>query len=355
LKILYGLPSEGMGHATRSNVIISHLLEHHDVRIVTSDRAYLFLKERFPDRVYEIKGFHLAYKNGKVSKYNSASLLLKNGPKDLITNFKKYWIVHKEFKPDLVISDFDSFAFFFAKFNKTPLISIDNIQVLNRCKLDFPIPKAEKSNYRIAKNIVKAKVPNANYYLITSFFNAQTIKKNTSLVPPILRNKILTKHSKAGEHILIYQTSAIQNNMINNIMGVLNQIPGINFIVYGFNKSELHNNVTLKEFNEDGFIEDLSSAKAVISNGGFSLLSEAVYFKKPVCSVPIKGQFEQYVNAAYIEKSGYGRHFNELSSDAIKSFLFDLDVFQHNVNQYKQNGNNEAFKKLDEIIDIVTR
>lgn len=351
LKILYGLPSEGMGHATRSNVIISHLVKHHDVRIVTSDRAYLFLKERFPEKVFEIKGFHLAYKNGKVSKYNSASMLLKNGPKDLITNFNKYWEVHKEFKPDLVISDFDSFAFFFAKFNKTPLICIDNIQVLNRCELDFAIPKSEKSNYRIAKNIVKAKVPNANYYLITSFFNAQTIKKNTSLVPPILRNKILNTHSKPGEHILVYQTSASQNNIIP----VLKQLSKTNFVVYGFNKSELCNNVILKEFSEDDFIEDLSSAKAVIANGGFSLLSEAVYLKKPVCSVPIKGQFEQYVNAAYIETCGYGRHFNEFSSDSIKAFLFDLDVFQHNINQYKQNGNSETFKKLDEIIDMVTK
>ena len=223
--------------------------------------------------------------------------------------------------------------------------------MLNRCKLDFQIPKSEKSNYHLAKNIIKAKVPNADYYLITSFFNAQIIKKNTFLVPPILRDKILNTQSKSGEYILVYQTSSSQNNIIQ----VLNQIPKVNFILYGFNKNELHNNATLKKFSEDGFIEDLASAKAVISNGGFSLLSEAVYLKKSVCSVPIKGQFEQYVNAAYTEKCGYGRHFNVFSPDAIKSFLFDVDIFQNNINQYKQNGNNETFQKLDEIIDMVTK
>lgn len=351
MKILYGLPSEGMGHATRSNVIVSRLVKKHDVRIVTSDRAYAFMKERFPGRVYEIKGFHLAYKNGSVSKYNTASMLLKNGPKDLITNLHKYQLVHKEFKPDLVISDFDSFTFFFAKLNKIPLISIDNIQVVNRCKLDFPIPKSERNSYQIARNIIKAKVPNADYYLITSFFKAEVRKKNTSLIPPILRDKILVATSTTGEHVLVYQTSSSQNNLIS----VLNQIPKIPFIVYGFNRNEIHANVTLKKFSEDGFIEDLASAKGVISNGGFSLLSEAVYLEKPVCSVPVKGQFEQYVNAAYIEKCGYGRHFNDFFPDGIKSFLFDIDTFQNNLSQYQQNGNNETFQRLDEIITMVTK
>ncbi len=351
MKILYGLPSEGMGHATRSNVIISHLAQKHDVRIATSDRAYAFMKERFPGRVYEIRGFHFSYKNGSVSKYNTASLILKNGPKDLFTNIHKYQLVHKEFKPDLIISDFDSFTFFFAKLNKIPLISLDNIQALNRCKLDFPIPQSEKNSYQIAKNIVKAKVPNADYYLITSFFDAEIRKKNTSLVPPILRDKILDATSKPGQHLLVYQTSSSQNNLIP----VLNRIPRIPFFVYGFNKNETHRNVTLKKFSEDGFIEDLASAKGVISNGGFSLLSEAVYLKKPVCSVPVKGQFEQYVNAAYIEKSGYGRHLNEFSPDGIKAFLFDIDMFQDNLGQYQQNGNHETFQKLDEIIGRVTK
>lgn len=340
-----------MGHATRSNVIISHLLKNHDVRIATSDRAYSFMKERFPDRVYEIKGFHLVYRNGRVSKSSTVSLLLKNGPKDLIANLRKYRLVHKEFQPDLVISDFDSFTFFFAKLNKLPLISIDNIQAVNRCKFDFPIPRSERNSYQIARNIIKAKVPNADHYLITSFFQAQTKKKNTSLIPPVLREKILNTSVSSGEHVLVYQTSSSQNNLIP----LLNQIPKISFIVYGFNKSEMCRNALLKKFSEDGFIEDLASAKGVISNGGFSLLSEAVYLKKPVCSVPIKGQFEQFVNAAYIDKCGYGRHLNDFSPDGIKSFLFDIDTFRNNVSHYQQNGNNETFRKLDEIIALVTK
>ena len=351
MKILYGLPSEGMGHATRSKVIISHLSKNNDVRIVTSDRAYSFMEDNFPGKVYEIKGFHLAYKNGSISQFRTVTEFFKNSPKGLIENFHKYKFIKNEFEPDLVISDFESFTFFFAKFHKLPLISIDNIQVVNRCKLDFEIPKTEMQNYNIAKNIIKAKVPNANYYLITSFFDAEIIKKNTEIIPPILREKIIKTKPTAGNHILVYQTSTSQNDIIP----ILNKVSKDRFFVYGFNRDENCGNVMLKKFSEDGFINDLASARAVITNGGFSLISEAVYLKKPVCSIPIKGQFEQLVNASYIEKCNYGRNFNGFSSDLIKSFLYDLNIFQKNLDSYKQDGNRETFNKIDKIIEMTVK
>ncbi|MCP4214775.1 MAG: UDP-glucuronosyltransferase [bacterium] len=347
MKILYGLPSEGMGHATRSKVIITHLLKNHDVRIVTSDRAYAFMKQNFPGRVFKIRGFHLAYRDGSVSKSQTVASILKSGPADLMENFHKYREVHAGFQPDLVISDFESFSFFFAKFHRLPLISIDNMQVIDRCKLDIPIPKSEKENYRIAKNIIKLKVPNCNYYLITSFFDAPNAKKNTAIVPSILREEILKTEPSQKDHILVYQTSA---SSMKSIIQMLQQLSRDTFYVYGFNRNEVHGNVVLKEFSEPGFIEDLATSRGAIANGGFSLLSEAVYFNKPVCSIPIKNQFEQFVNAAYIEKSGYGRHFSEFSADAVKAFMYDLDRFRDNVSAYKQEGNVETLSRLDETI-----
>ena len=151
LKILYGVPGEGMGHATRTKVIVGHLMKRHDVRIVTSDRAYTFLKECYPKHTHEIKGFHFGFKNGVVSKVETVKLNLKTAPKNIKVNFKKYNELHKEFKADIVISDFESFSYFFAKFHKLPLLSIDNMQILNRGKIDIPIPKCEKVNYNLRK------------------------------------------------------------------------------------------------------------------------------------------------------------------------------------------------------------
>jgi uncharacterized protein (TIGR00661 family) len=349
MKILYGLPSEGMGHATRSRVIITHLLKNHDVRIVTSDRAYSFMNERFPGRVDQIRGFHITYRDGRVSKRGTVSSILKGAPRDIAENFRKYQELHLAFRPDLVISDFESFTFVFAKLNRIPLVSIDNMQVIDRCRLDIPIAKEEKGSYRIAKNIIRAKVPGALHYLITSFFDAPCVKKNTTIVPPILRDEIIAAKPSDGRHLLVYQTSSSQKNII----GALHAVSRERFFVYGFNRNETHDNVVLKTFSEKGFIDDLASAKGVITNGGFSLISEAVYLHRPILSVPIAGQFEQYVNAACIEKCGYGRHFSDFSPDGIKSFLYDREEYSDNLSCYSQNGNHDTFHAIDHVIDQV--
>lgn len=350
MNILYGVPGEGMGHATRSKVIITYLLSlNHNVQVVSSERAFKFLSESFPGRVHEIKGFHLQFKNAQVSKRKTFSNTLKTSPTNLIKNVRAYRLLSSNFSPDLVISDFESFAYYFAKLHKTPIISIDNMQVINRCKLDVTIPSGEKENYYIGKNIVKAKLPGCDHYFITAFFEATVRKDNTTMVQPIIRNEILKAKTSQQQHIVVYQSSSSQGNLVE----ILKRIPSQTFFVYGFNKTEQHGNVQLKSFSEKGFIDDLASAKAVITNGGFSLISEAVYLHKPICSIPIKNQFEQLLNGLHVEKMQYGRCFPEFSADSIKSFLFDLDTFSVALGNYKQNGNEELFKNLTSTIKTI--
>ncbi|MCD6066584.1 MAG: UDP-glucuronosyltransferase [Bacteroidetes bacterium] len=347
MNILYGVPGEGMGHATRSKVIIDFLLqEGHDVHIVSSSRAFQFLDKTFPGRVTEIKGFHFAYKNAEVSKSGTFLLNLKAAGKNLVYNIGKELMIGRSFKIELVISDFESFSYFFAKLHKLPLISIDNMQVMNRCKLDIPITKEEKSNYRLAKNIVKAKVPGCDHYLITSFFAAEISKENTEMVPPIIRKAVQDAQISKKSHIIMYQTSS----SLKTVKETLQQLPNETFFVYGMNQDYTEGNVVFKPFSEKGFIDDLSGAKAVIANGGFSFISEAVYLKKPVYSFPIHNQFEQWVNAAYIQKLGYGRHFEELSADSLKSFLYDLPLFEEKLAAYRQNGNEVLFAGLQKFL-----
>ena len=343
MQILYGVPSEGMGHATRSKVVIDYLLQqNHDVQIVSSGRAFHFLNKYFPNMVHAIEGYHLAYKNAEVSMPKTFFSTLKDAPKKLQVNFLQYKNLHKNLHPDLVISDFESFTHFFAKTQKLPLISIDNIQMLNRCKLEIEIPSSEKNNFNIAKTITKAKVAGAAHYFISSFFEAPVVKKNTSFVSPIIRDEVLKMKSSEGQHILVYQTSATQNDLIEQ----LQKIESERFYVFGFNKDEQYKNVQLKKFSETEFIKLLANAKAVICNGGYSFISEAVYLHKPICSVPIANQFEQFVNAAYVQKNGFGRHFNQFTADNIKAFLFDINTFGNSLKKYKQDGNKKLFDAL---------
>lgn len=347
MNILYGVPGEGMGHATRSKVIIEHLIQQgHQLRVVASSRAFRFLDQSFPGLVVEIKGFHFAYKNAEISKGKTFLSNLRSSGKNLIHNTAKKWQLQGSFTPDLVISDFESFSFFYAMEQRLPIISIDNMQVMDRCRLDVVIPPEEKNNYRLARAIVKAKVPGCDHYLISSFFEAETSRKNTSLVPPIVRSAIQEARPSRGKHILMYQTSS----SLKTVKETLKLLPEEKFLIYGMNQDLTEGNVTFKAFSETGFISDLASAKAVIANGGFSFISEAVYLKKPVYSFPIHNQFEQWLNAAYIEKCGYGRHFETLDPDSLKAFLYDLPVFEQHLSNYQQTGNEILFRKLDQLL-----
>ncbi|WP_378173759.1 MJ1255/VC2487 family glycosyltransferase [Aquimarina sp. SS2-1] len=344
MKILYGVPGEGMGHATRAKVILSHLSKNHDLRIVSSDNAYYFLKNIFPDKTYEIKGFQFSYRDGVVSKSKTSIDILRNAPENIVINFKKYKDLLDDFRPDIVISDFESFTYLFAKYHRLPIISIDNMQIIDRGKLDMQIPESEKTNYKIAKAVIKAKVPNCNQYLISSFFDIEVKKRNSVLVPPIIRREILEAKTEVGNHILIYQSSSNAEKIVN----ILQSLSGENFLLYGFNKEEKIGNVQLKQFSETEFIDNFRTAKAVLANGGYSFISEALFLKKPICVVPIKNQFEQYANAAYIQKLGYGAMLKDFELNGIKSFLTDIPKFRKALDRYAQKDNNMLFSVLDE-------
>ena len=344
MNILYGVPGEGLGHATRSKVVIGHLLaQGHQVCVVSSSRAYQMLAVAFPGRVHEIRGFHLAYRGLAVSKARTAVLTLRTAPDDLRINFAKYRDLLCDFKPELIISDFESFSYLFAKINRLPIISIDNMQIISRTKLNVTVPKAERGNHSLARNIVRAKLPRSRHYFVATFFDLPLIKPDTTLVPPIIRSEILAATPTRGGHVLVYQSATTQQNLIP----LLQQLPDQQFRVYGFNKDEDHGNVQLRAFSEAGFIADLASCRAVVTNGGFSLISEAVYLQKPICAVPIPAQFEQWLNAAEVEKMGYGRHFAAITADGLRAFLYGLAGFETALASYRQQGNEVLFGRLD--------
>ena len=347
MKILYGVPGEGMGHATRSQVIIGELLaQGHEVRVVSSSRAYQLLTRNFPGRVHEIRGFHLAYRDLTVSKARTAALTLRTAPESLRTNFGKYRELLGSFAPEGVISDFESFSYFFAKWKRLPVISIDNMQIINRAVLDVAVPPAERGNLAVARQLVRAKLPRSRHYLITTFFPLSLRAPDTTLVPPIIRPEILAARPTSGAHVLVYQSATTQRDVV----ALLQTLPNQAFRVYGFNKEETHGNVQLCAFSEQGFIDDLASARAVITNGGFSLISEAVYLRKPVCAVPIPAQFEQFLNAAEVEKLGYGRHFTQLTADNVRAFLYDLSAYERALASYAQRGNEVVVTELQKLL-----
>jgi len=342
MNILYGVVGEGMGHATRSRVILKHLVKKHDVLIVASGKAFNYLNRFFPN-VKEIEGFELSIENNAVDKSKSFAEFIKSLPKKSAVNLKRFIETSIKYKPDVVISDFESFSYIYGRLHNIPIISIDNMQIINRC--DIEIPSSQIQDFLLAKTVVKGKLPKCYHYLITTFFFPEIRKEKTDLFGPILRDEVLNSNPSDSGHILVYQTSDSNDKLISLLESFKHE-----FIVYGFNENRTLGNIQFKEFSETGFIEDLASSQAVIASSGFSLMGEALYLKKPYLAIPLKKQFEQTLNGIYLKKCRYGKWCNKLTKEILNDFLERISEYQHNLQGFTHDRNRGILNKLDRIL-----
>ncbi|HRC57576.1 MAG TPA: glycosyltransferase family protein, partial [Kofleriaceae bacterium] len=208
MKILYGVTGEGMGHAMRSRVVLEHLVgAGHDLQIMASGRACDFLSKRFAE-VNRIHGFHMILEENRVRIGKTAWSNILAGVLGLPQNIKAYFDLISDFEPELVISDFESWSYLYAKHRRLPILSIDNMQLLHRCVIPDDIIGDQQVSFQLTKAFVKSKLPGCDGYFITSFFRPEVRKPDTMLFPPILRPEILEAKRAAttGEHLLVYQS-----------------------------------------------------------------------------------------------------------------------------------------------------
>jgi len=351
MRILYGVVGEGMGHATRSLVVIEHLLRSgHELKIVVSGRAHGFLVDRLARRsnvsIDEIHGLTLSYFGNELGRGESLFDNLRKAPKGIKKNVEVYRAVAEQgFSPELVISDFEAWAALYALNHFLPVISIDNMQIINRAKHKKDVRGDKRFDFNLAKWAVKIKMPKAYHYLVTSFFFPPVRKKYTTLVPPILRPAILAAERAPGDHVLVYQTQTTNEALI----ATLKKLPH-EFRVYGFGARPSEANVGFRAFSETGFVDDLRTARAVIAGGGFSLMSEAVSLGVPMLSVPVARQYEQELNARYLTRLGYGSRASELDPGVIGKFLERSGEYAENLGSFVRRDNAMLFDCLDELL-----
>ena len=339
-RIFYSVCGEGMGHAIRSSVILEHLTKKYDVYIFSSERAYEFLSNKF-DNVFEIGGFNTVYENNVVRTKKTFFKALKANPTNLKEGYNVLYKECKRIKPNIIISDFENYASMLSKLMNIPLISLDNIHMLTQCEYDYP--PHHRADMLTAKAVTKSYILRPKRHIITTFFYPPLKHPNmTALYPPVLREEIMKLEPVGGDHVLVYQTAESSINLMEELKKL-----DYKFIVYGFNKDDVDENLTYRSFNEKQIFEDMRTAMAIIVNGGFTMISEAIYLKKPIYCTPAHKNFEQILNGFYVEKLGFGESHDDLDVNKIEGFLDNLDKYQENLNKVEPWDNTEILKDLD--------
>jgi uncharacterized protein (TIGR00661 family) len=338
--ILYGVNGEGAGHSTRAKEVLSHLVaQGHTVHVASFDRGLHNLGEQFD--VTEIYGFRFAYVNNRVRYKRTIAKNLITAPQAArsIAQLKK---LVDEWNTDLVITDFEPLTCHVGHRKGLPVISIDNQHCLTNAAVSYP--RKYRRDAAAAKLVTRMMTPHADAYLVISFFTAPVRKRNTFLFPPLLRQEILNATPTQGKHVLVYVTSPAP------VLAKLLSAVRCQFVAYGFGREGAEGNIVYKKPSLEGFFADLTSAKAVVANSGFSLVTEALHLGKPYLAVPVLHQFEQVFNAYWLDKAGYGAYWEELNKERVESFLYKLPRYRETLASYPRQGNAALLGKLDWLI-----
>jgi uncharacterized protein (TIGR00661 family) len=347
MRVLYGVNGEGMGHATRSHVVIERLLERHDVRVVASGAAFRYLRDHLP-KVKKVFGPTFAMGEGQIRRWETVLQNVKLGRLELPDAVRTWVSEVREWQPDVVVTDFEPLAGLFARLTRTPFIAVDNVNMIDRCRHDREIVGAERDDFMLARAVTRSMVPGAIEYIVLTFFRPPIARKGTTLVPPILRPEIAEARSERGDHLVVYSSG--EKRAIEAL-----RASGLPCFVYGMRggrtKTTRDGNLEFRPPSNEGFVEGLRTARGVVAGGGFSLLSEAVYLGKPVLSVPLRGQFEQVMNARYLDRMGYGMYAPSVTRKALAEFNERMPEFQQKLAGYEQVGNSVALRTIEERLE----
>jgi len=350
MRVLYGAVGEGLGHATRSLVVAQHLMaQGHSVKMAASGRALPYLRQHVAD-VEEIWGLEFVLDQGQVRTLRTMGANVRGAVRGIPVNVRVGVQVARSYGADLVITDFDGFAYTFAKMERIPVISVDNIQMLDRCKHDREILHGIRKDYAAARAFVGSKLPRASHYVITTFFYPPARKRRTTLVPSILRPEIVAARPEQGDALLVY------GRLGEAAVAALQDL-GVPCRVYGarddLETDQEDGNLVFRPFSNEAFVEDLRTCRGVVASAGFSLMSEVVYLRKPMLAVPLAHQFEQEMNARYLARLGYGMRADKVDGPALERFLAGERDHAESLAGYEQEGNTEALEAVDRVIEDV--
>uniref|UniRef100_A0A7C3V045 Teichoic acid biosynthesis related protein n=1 Tax=Desulfobacca acetoxidans TaxID=60893 RepID=A0A7C3V045_9BACT len=341
-KILYGVHGTLHGHAMRALTIARHFSEH-EFLFVTHDRGSAILSPEYP--VVEIPGPLTIYKNHRVATLPTLLHTLRQLPTQG-ARLRKVQELIDAFQPDVALSDYDYLVAQASRQVGLPCLSVDHQHIITFCR--HRLPWRYLPPYWQLALVIKWMFSQASQYLVISFFRPP-LKPGirARLAPPILRESVLRRKPGEGGHVLLYQSISPFPGFFEFLQNL-----GRPVVVYGFHQDRRDGNLRFKQNSEDGFLDDLASCRYVICAGSHTLTSEALYYGKPVLSIPFQGAFEQVLNVLYLERLGYGRGLTSFppAPDFIAAFEAHLADYRQAIGQGEFLGNDEAYASVGEFI-----
>lgn len=283
MKILYAIQGTGNGHLSRARDIIPLLQQKGELDILVSG-IQADVELPYPVK-YTFKGLSFIFG--------------KNGGVDLIETYRKSNLkqLYKEIKSlpiedyELVINDFEPVSAWACKMKHKECIGLSHqAAVINKKS-----PKPKK------KDIVGKAVLH-NYAPVTEAYGFHFGAYDKNIFTPVIRNQIRNAKAEDKKHYSVY-LPAYSEERIKKVLG---EIKNVNWQVFSKHskKEYKEKNIHIRPVNNDDFIESLITCTGILCGAGFETPAEALFLKKKLMVIPMKGQYEQQCNAAALKTMG---------------------------------------------------
>lgn len=308
MKILYAIQGTGNGHVSRATEIVPLLKQLADVDVLISGiQADLQLPFEVDYRLYG-----LSFMFGKKGGVDFWQTIKKSRPFRLFSDVRSLPVE----KYDLIINDFEPVSAWACQLKRKFCIGLSHQNAV--LHPDAPLP--DEKDW-IGRFILEKYAPVSEKY----GFHFRSIGEQ--IYTPVIRSNIRNASVSNNGHYTVYLPAYSDEVMID----MLSRFESVQWEVFSKHATREYeqNNVSIKKVSVDGFTKSFLSCEGILCTAGFETPAEAIFMGKKLCVIPMKRQYEQACNAAFLKKMGVAV-LKQLagSEEELRSWLDDACCFQ---------------------------
>lgn len=283
MKILYAIQGTGNGHLSRARDIIPLLQQHGELDLLVSG-IQADVELPYPVK-YRFNGLSFIF--GKRGGVDLLATFRKSNLKKLLREIKSLPV--QEY--DLVINDFEPVSAWACKRIHKECIGLSHqAAVINS---NSPKPKEKDT---IGRAILQ------NYAPVTRSYGFHFEAYDRHISTPVIRSQVREAYPQNRDHYTVYLPAYNDERIIQT----LSLIRGIFWEVFSKNSKKEYSveNVHIRPIDNERFIDSMVNCTGILCGAGFETPAEALFLKKKLLVIPMKGQYEQQCNAAALKAIG---------------------------------------------------
>lgn len=141
-----------------------------------------------------------------------------------------------------------------------------------------------------------------NYAPADTHFGFHFQEYDNFIFTPVIRKQVREQKTDVQDYYTVYLPAYDDAYLLKT----LTLLGDYNWHIFSKHARQSYQvgNITINKITNDKFVEDMAKSTGVLCGAGFETPAEALFMKKKLMVIPMKGQYEQQCNAAALEQMG---------------------------------------------------